>query len=73
MNKQQARERDIASWLKLPVEDRYMRCRSDTGKIELFGWDDEPDHPGLVCTITLQSLIAKRYPAKKKKKAVATK
>jgi len=73
MNKRQTREKHIAEWLKLPVDDRDMRCLNVKGEIELSEWICDGGYWRPICIITLRSIIAKRYPARKKKKAVATK
>jgi len=52
-------EKAIKAWLKVPLASRYSVI-TDRGRVNLY------DQATLVATFTLKSIIAKRYPRKKK-------
>lgn len=60
-------EKAIRAWLKLPNEDRFISTNSELGRIDLNQYNPDGPIPFLHARFTVKSILAKRYPKRKRK------
>lgn len=60
-------EKAIKAWLALPVEDRGAIIPAGTGRVELYQIN-ETGRSTLLARFSIRSIVAKRYPRRKKVK-----